>query len=137
MTNSKEKLNTCIKEITSIKYHYNIDDIINPNERETLINYYLEQIKNKGNKEIFKDNVNTLMDTLDFFSNIKTHAYLEETAEDISKNLIDKVLNNIIELPIKLDNIIKYYYDTELTSNEQNYITNWIILVLSIITYLN
>lgn len=137
MTNSKEKLNICIKEITSIKYHYNIDDIIDPNERETLINYYLEQIKNKGNKEIFKDNVNTLMDTLDFFSNIKTHAYLEETAEDISMNLIDKVLNNIIELPIKLDNIIKYYYDTELTSNEQNYITNWIILVLSIITYLN
>lgn len=137
MTNSKEKLNTCIKEITSIKYHYNIDDIINPNERETLINYYLEQIKNKENKDIFKDNVNVLMDTLDFFSNIKTHAYLEETAEDISMNLIDKVLNNIIELPIKLDNIIKYYYDTELTSNEQNYITNWIILVLSIITYLN
>lgn len=137
MTNSKEKLNTCIKEITSIKYHYNIDDIIDPNERETLINYYLEQIKNMKNKDILKDNVNALMDTLDFFSNTKTHAYLEETAEDISMNLIDKVLNNIIDLPIKLDNVIKYYYDTELTSNEQNYITNWIILVLSIITYLN
>ena len=46
---SNENLLLTIKEIQNIKYHYEIKDIIKEEEKENLINLYLQKIKDINN----------------------------------------------------------------------------------------
>ena len=133
---SNENLLLTIKEIQNIKYHYEIKDIIKEEEKENLINLYLQKIKDINNIAIFKNNANKLMDILDFFSNPEKYGYLEEQAEDITMKLIDKVINGKLKLNINLLELEKNYYSSNLLKKEKGYITNWIILVLGVLIFI-
>ena len=91
-----------IKEILSIKYHYEIDEVVSSRDLEGLLNYYLTLVKKTKDKDIFKKNVHRLMDVLDFFSNAEKKGGLEEEAEEIAMDLITKVFDGKLEIPVSL-----------------------------------
>ena len=125
-----------IKEILSIKYHYEIDEVISSRDLEGLLNYYLTLVKKTKDKDIFKKNVHRLMDVLDFFSNAEKKGGLEEEAEEIAMDLITKVFDGKLEIPVSLNRIVRYSFSAGLTKEEVNYEIKWLILTLAILVCL-
>lgn len=125
-----------IKEILSIKYHYEIDEVVSSRDLEGLLNYYLTLVKKTKDKDIFKKNVQRLMDVLDFFSNAEKKGGLEEEAEEIAMDLITKVFDGKLEIPVSLNRIVRYSFSAGLTKEEVNYEIKWLILTLAILVCL-
>lgn len=125
-----------IKEILSIKYHYEIDEVVSSRDLEGLLNYYLTLVKKTKDKDIFKKNVHRLMDVLDFFSNAEKKGGLEEESEEIAMDLITKVFDGKLEIPVSLNRIVRYSFSAGLTKEEVNYEIKWLILTLAILVCL-
>lgn len=125
-----------IKEILSIKYHYEIDEVVSSRDLERLLNYYLTLVKKTKDKDIFKKNVHRLMDVLDFFSNAEKKGGLEEEAEEIAMDLITKVFDGKLEIPVSLNRIVRYSFSAGLTKEEVNYEIKWLVLTLAILVCL-
>lgn len=125
-----------IKEILSIKYHYEIDEVVSSRDLEGLLNYYLTLVKKTKDKDIFKKNVHRLMDVLDFFSNAEKKGGLEEEAEEIAMDLITKVFDGKLEIPVSLNRIVRYSFSAGLTKEEVNYEIKWLVLTLAILVCL-
>ena len=101
-----------------------------------LLNYYLTLVKKTKDKDIFKKNVHRLMDVLDFFSNAEKKGGLEEEAEEIAMDLITKVFDGKLEIPVSLNRIVRYSFSAGLTKEEVNYEIKWLVLTLAILVCL-
>lgn len=131
-----KKIDGTIKEILSIKYHYEIDDVVSVKGSEELLNYYLTIIKKTNDKDIFKRNVRKLMDILDFFASPETKGGLEEEAEEVTMDIITKIFDGKLEIPVSLNRIVRYSFSAGLSKEEVDYQIKWMILTLAILVYL-
>ena len=129
-----------IKDIKNITdEHYILEDYfksITDNELEDIINYYLFY---------FKNNINQITSIFDYNYNVSDkkdrirNSNIMEEAEIISDDLLKKVTNyndRSINLPINLDNLIKYSISSFTNNSDINLVIYWIILKYSIIYYL-
>lgn len=153
--NAKEivdKLNMQTEEIMSIKYHYDLTDVFLENKNkeqwktyDAAINYYLENIKKYGNKNIIYD------ERIDTISEFYEYAYnndeerekminIQNEADEIVIDLVLKVLEEngrSIKIPIDLKNISQFCISSKIEKQDLKKVIWWIILKLSIISKLS
>ena len=139
-----------IKDIKNITDgHYILGDYfksITDNELEDIINYYLFYFKNNIKySDINYNNINQITSIFDYNYNVSDkkdrirNSNIMEEAEIISDDLLKKVTNyndRSINLPINLDNLIKYSISSFTNNSDINLVIYWIILKYSIIYYL-
>jgi hypothetical protein len=139
-----------IKDIKNITdEHYILEDYfksITDNELEDIINYYLFYFKNNIKySDINYNNINQITSIFDYNYNVSDkkdrirNSNIMEEAEIISDDLLKKVTNyndRSINLPINLDNLIKYSMSSFINNDNINLVIYWIILKYSIIYYL-
>lgn len=139
-----------IKDIKNITdEHYILEDYfksITDNELEDIINYYLFYFKNNIKySDINYNNINQITSIFDYNYNVSDkkdrirNSNIMEEAEIISDDLLKKVTNyndRSINLPINLDNLIKYSISSFTNNSDINLVIYWIILKYSIIYYL-
>ena len=139
-----------IKDIKSITdEHYILKDYFNDitnKELEDIMNYYLFYFKdNIKYEKIDFNKINQITSIFDYNYNVSnkndriTNSNIMEEAEIISDDLLKKVTNyndRSINLPINLDNLIKYSMSSFINNDNINLVIYWIILKYSIIYYL-
>lgn len=139
-----------IKDIKSITdEHYILKDYFNDitnKELEDIMNYYLCYFKdNIKYEKIDFNTINQITSIFDYNYNVSnkndriTNSNIMEEAEIISDDLLKKVTNyndRSINLPINLDNLIKYSMSSFINNDNINLVIYWIILKYSIIYYL-
>ena len=139
-----------IKDIKSITdEHYILKDYFNDitnKELEDIINYYLFYfMDNIKYEKIDFNTINQITSIFDYNYNVSnkndriTNSNIMEEAEIISDDLLKKVTNyndRSINLPINLDNLIKYSMSSFINNDNINLVIYWIILKYSIIYYL-
>lgn len=139
-----------IKDIKSITdEHYILKDYFNDitnKELEDIMNYYLFYFKdNIKYEKIDFNKINQITSIFDYNYNVSnkndriTNSNIMEEAEIISDDLLKKVTNyndRSINLPINLDNLIKYSMSSFIKNDNINLVIYWIILKYSIIYYL-
>ncbi|MBR6949326.1 MAG: hypothetical protein IKH54_03980 [Bacilli bacterium] len=139
-----------IKDIKSITdEHYILKDYFNDitnKELEDIMNYYLFYFKdNIKYEKIDFNTINQITSIFDYNYNVSnkndriTNSNIMEEAEIISDDLLKKVTNyndRSINLPINLDNLIKYSMSSFINNDNINLVIYWIILKYSIIYYL-
>lgn len=142
-----------MKKIMTIQYHYNlfdtfdqlnsVDESMQFTIYEVLINNYLNKLKDLNYNEVMKNiyEIEEILDFFDFyhFSNsnddIKGYVRIEEEAEQITDELLSKVLKSKgskINLPISIKNIKEFYISNIQRQEDINKIFMWIILKLSV-----
>ena len=129
-----------------ITFQGTILNSITDNELEDIINYYLFYFKNNIKySDINYNNINQITSIFDYNYNVSDkkdrirNSNIMEEAEIISDDLLKKVTNyndRSINLPINLDNLIKYSISSFTNNSDINLVIYWIILKYSIIYYL-
>ncbi len=149
-SSSTSIIENIIKDIKNITdEHYILEDYfksITDNELEDIINYYLFYFKNNIKySDINYNNINQITSIFDYNYNVSDkkdrirNSNIMEEAEIISDDLLKKVTNyndRSINLPINLDNLIKYSISSFTNNSDINLVIYWIILKYSIIYYL-
>lgn len=107
---------------------------------EILINNYMTKIKNIDIDYFFSDNYRKYNEVLEYFDPIcKTKDefnlfnVIDGDAECIVDNLVNKILENYIELPINVMDLIKYSFSSNVEPNDYYYLFKRIIIRLSIL----
>ena len=140
-----------ILEIMNIKYYYDLKSFFSTKKDlskddkyslyENLINNYLLKIKELNKKVELKRFSSSVDECLDFFSNNydkqsnKYLANVESEGEEIADDLYLKLIgtnNRNLELPIKLDEIIKYQIHSIIDDKYIENVIQWVILKLAI-----
>ena len=143
-------MDNIIKDIKNITdEHYILEDYfksITDKELEDTINYYLYYFKNNIKySDINYNSINQITSIFDYNYNVSDkkdrirNSNIMEEAEIISDDLLKKVTNyndRSINLPINLDNLIKYSISSFTNNSDINLVIYWIILKYSIIYYL-
>lgn len=143
-----EVLEDRIKIITSIKYHYDLEELtssinkLSENEiefvLEKLINEKLEEIKNCSNIKKYQENIRAIDDITDFFIEKDDDSSCYEEGSYVVSDLINKVIginNRNIELPIKINYIKDYCIRNIIDEKDMRKTLLWIILELSVVSY--
>ena len=101
-----EALEDKIKVITSIKYHYDLEELassinkLSENDAEVvleqLINERLEEIKNSPNKDKYRENIKSIDEITDFFIYNNDKSSSVEEGSFVVSDLINKVIGIIV-----------------------------------------
>ena len=140
-----------IKVITSIKYHYDLEELtssinkLSENEAELvleqLINKRLEEIKNSPNKDKYKENLKSIDEITDFFIDNNDESSSAEEGSYVVSDLINKVLGTNgrnIDLPVKIDFIKDCCIRNIIDNKDIKKTLLWIVLELTVVSfYLN
>ena len=143
-----EALEDKIKVITSIKYHYDLEELassinkLSENDAEVvleqLINERLEEIKNSPNKDKYKDNIRAIDEITEFFIDNNDESSSSEEASYVVSDLINKVIGingrNIV-LPVKIDYIKDYCIRNIIEEKDIRKTLLWIVLELTVVSY--
>lgn len=107
---------------------------------ETLINNYMTKVKNVNIDYFFSDNYVKYNKLLEYFEPVcKTKneynmfKLIDGDAESIVDNLVTKILDNYMELPISAIDLIKYSFSSNIDLNDYSYLFKRIIIRLSIL----
>lgn len=140
-----------IKVITSIKYHYDLEELtssinkLSENESELvleqLINKRFEEIKNSPNKDKYRDSLKSIDEITDFFVDNNDESSSVEEGSYVVSDLINKVLGTNgrnIDLPIKIGFIKDYCIRNIIDKKDIRKTLLWIVLELTVVSfYLN
>lgn len=137
-----------IKVITSIKYHYDLEELTSSINKlsesevdivlEKLINERLEEIKNCPNKDKYKENIRSFDEITEFFVDSNDESSSSEEGSYVVSDLINKVIGingRTIEIPVKIQYIKDYCIRNIIDEKDIRKTLLWIVLELSVISY--
>lgn len=137
-----------IKEITSIKYHYDLEELTSSINKlseseidivlEKLINERLEEIKNSPNKDKYKDNIRSFEEITEFFIDNNDESSVSEEGSYVVSDLINKVIgvnDRSINLPVKIDYIKDFCIRNIIDKKDMRKTLLWIVLELTVVSY--
>lgn len=137
-----------IKVITSIKYHYDLEELASSINKlsesevdivlEKLINERLEEIKNCPNKDKYKENIRSFDEITEFFVDSNDESSSSEEGSYVVSDLINKVIGingRTIEIPVKIQYIKDYCIRNIIDEKDIRKTLLWIVLELSVISY--
>lgn len=137
-----------IKEITSIKYHYDLEELTSSINKlseseidiilEKLINERLDEIKNSPNKDKYKDNIRSFDEITEFFIDNNDESSVSEEGSYVVSDLINKVIgvnNRNINLPVKIDYVKDYCIRNIIDEKDIRKTLLWIVLELTVVSY--
>lgn len=143
-----EALEDKIKVITSIKYHYDLEELassinkLSENDAEVileqLINERLEEIKNSPNKDKYRENIKSIDEITDFFIYNNDKSSSVEEGSFVVSDLINKVIGingRNIELPLKIEFIKDYCIRNIIDKKDIRKTLLWIVLELTVVSY--
>ena len=143
-----EALEDKIKVITSIKYHYDLEELassinkLSENDAEVileqLINDRLEEIKNSPNKDKYRENIKSIDEITDFFIYNNDKSSSVEEGSFVVSDLINKVIginDRNIELPLKIEFIKDYCIRNIIDKKDIKKTLLWIVLELTVVSY--
>lgn len=137
-----------IKEIISIKYHYDLEELTSSINKlseseidivlEKLINERLDEIKNSPNKDKYKDNIRFFDEITEFFIDNNDESSVSEEGSYVVSDLINKVIgvnNRNINLPVKIDYVKDYCIRNIIDEKDIRKTLLWIVLELTVVSY--
>ena len=137
-----------IKVITSIKYHYDLEELtsfinkLSENEvefvLEKIINQRLEEIKNSINRDKYMENAKSIDEITDFFIDNSDNSSSIEEGSYVVSDLINKVMGingRNINLPIKIEFIKDFCIRNIIDKKDMRKTLLWIVLELTIVSY--
>ncbi|MBQ9181833.1 MAG: hypothetical protein IJ134_04295 [Bacilli bacterium] len=143
-----EALEDKIKVITSIKYHYDLEELassinkLSENDAEVileqLINERLEEIKNSPNKDKYRENIKSIDEITDFFIYNNDKSSSVEEGSFVVSDLINKVIGingRNIKLPLKIEFIKDYCIRNIIDKKDIKKTLLWIVLELTVVSY--